>query len=134
MPARLKLRTIDPDADRCPAVGAIKAIVTESRLLVVRHLLTGPKGFNELLRASGINSKTLSATLKFLEERRIVRREVLSTRPFTVEYSLTPSGQELKPVLEGLGNWGSKWLPESKATVQPVVRKLQGERPIHSSF
>jgi DNA-binding HxlR family transcriptional regulator len=112
MPARLKLRTIEPDADRCPAVGAIKAIVTESRLLVVRHLFTGPKGFNELLRASGINSKTLSATLKFLEQNGIVRREVISTAPFSVQYSLTASGLELEPALEGLGNWGKKWLPQ----------------------
>ena len=96
MPSRLKLRTIEPNADRCPAVGAIKAIVTESRLLVVRHLFTGPKGFNELLRASGINSKTLSATLKFLEQNGIVHREVISTAPFGVQYSLTASGLELQ--------------------------------------
>ena len=109
----------------CPVVGAIKSVVTESRLLVVRHLFTGPKRFNELLRVSGINSKTMSATLKFLEERGVVRREVLSTRPFTVEYSLTTSGEELKPVLDSLGNWGSKWLPEfkGKATVRPLIRK-----------
>jgi DNA-binding HxlR family transcriptional regulator len=112
MPTPLKLRTIEPDADRCPAVGAIKAIVTESRLLVVRHLFTGPKGFNELLRASGINSKTLSATLKFLEQNGIVRREVISTAPFSVQYSLTASGLELEPALEGLGKWGMKWLPQ----------------------
>jgi DNA-binding HxlR family transcriptional regulator len=75
-------------------------------------LFTGPKGFNELLRASGINSKTLSATLKFLEQNGIVRREVISTAPFSVQYSLTASGLELKPALEGLGNWGMKWLPQ----------------------
>ena len=98
--------------DACPVVGAIRAIVTESRLLVVRHLFSGPKRFNELLRESGINSKTLSETLKFLEQMGVVNREILSTRPFTVQYSLTASGLELKPVLEGLGNWGHKWLPE----------------------
>src|SRR5208282_180580 len=127
MSTRIKPRTqsLRVATDMCPVVGAIKSIVTESRLLVVRHLFTGPKRFNELLRVSGINSKTLSATLKFLEERGIVRREVLSTRPFTVEYSLTPSGQELKPVLDSLGNWGSKWLPEfkGKVTVHPLIRK-----------
>ncbi|MGA3109619.1 MAG: helix-turn-helix domain-containing protein [Candidatus Bathyarchaeia archaeon] len=127
MSARIKPRTqsLHVATDMCPVVGAIKSIVTESRLLVVRHLFTGPKRFNELLRVSGINSKTLSATLKFLEEREIVRREVLSTRPFTVEYSLTPSGQELQPVLDSLGSWGSKWLPEfkGKVTVHPLIRK-----------
>jgi DNA-binding HxlR family transcriptional regulator len=112
MPAQLKLKTIEPDADHCPAVGAIKAIVTESRLLVIRHLFTGPKRFNKLLRASGINSKTLSATLKFLEQNGIIRREVISTAPFEVQYSLTASGLELEPALEGLGKWGMKWLPK----------------------
>ncbi len=112
MAARLKVRMKDPADDNCPVVGAIKAIATESRLLVVRHLFTGPKGFNELLRVSGINSKTLSLTLKFLEQYGIVNRKILSTRPFTVQYSLTPSGLELKPAFEAFGNWGNKWLPE----------------------
>ena len=81
-------------------------------MLVVRHLFTGPKGFNELLRVSGINSKTLSATLKFLEEYGIVDRKIVSTRPFLVQYSLTPAGLDLKAALEAFGNWGAKWLPQ----------------------
>ncbi len=112
MAGRLKLRMKDRVDDNCPVVRAIKAIVTESRLLVVRHLFTGPKGFNELLRVSGINSKTLSLTLKFLEQYGIVNREILSTRPFAVQYSLTSSGLELKPAFEAIGNWSNKWLPE----------------------
>ncbi len=112
MTGQLKVRVKNPADDNCPVVGAIKAIVTESRLLVVRHLFTGPKGFNELLRESGINSKTLSVTLKFLEEYGIVNRKVVSTRPFTVQYSLTPSGLDLRSALEAFGNWGTKWLPQ----------------------
>jgi len=112
MPAQLKVRMKEPANETCPVVGAIKSIVTESRLLVVRHLFTGPKGFNELLRVSGINSKTLSATLKFLEDYGIVDRKVVSTRPFLVQYSLTQAGLELKSALEALGKWGVKWLPQ----------------------
>jgi DNA-binding HxlR family transcriptional regulator len=95
-------------------------------LLVVRHLFTGPKRFNELLRESGINSKTLSGTLKFLEQMGVVKREILSTRPFTVQYSLSASGAELKPVLEGLGNWGHKWLPEYSHTPlqHPILTQI----------
>jgi DNA-binding HxlR family transcriptional regulator len=65
-------------------------------------------------RESGINSKTLSLTLRFLEQQRIVKREIVSTRPFNVQYSLTASGVELKPALEAFGDWGSKWLPKFK--------------------
>jgi len=124
MPAQLKVRMKEPADERCPVVGAIKSIVTESRLLVVRHLFTGPKGFNELQRVSGINSKTLSATLKFLEEYGIVERKIMSTRPFLVQYSLTPAGLELRSALEALGNWGAKWLPQLKrneARNEPVI-------------
>ncbi|MHB8567451.1 MAG: winged helix-turn-helix transcriptional regulator [Nitrososphaerales archaeon] len=95
----------------CPIIGTIKAVITESRLLVVRHLFDGPKRFNELQRESGLNSKTLSATLRFLEARLIVKREIISTRPFSVQYSLTQSGLELGPALEAIGRWGAKWLP-----------------------
>lgn len=89
------------------------ALVTEAKLRVLRDLVSGPKGFNELMRSTAINSKTLSATLKFLEQRRVVARRVVSTRPFSVRYSLTPSGEELGPVMEEFGRWGAKWLPES---------------------
>ena len=113
MSSRLKRRKSGLNRhEECPIVEAIKRVVSESRLLAVRHLFAGPKGFNELWRESGINSKTLSLTLKFLEQQGIVKREILSTRPFAVQYSLTPSGLELKPALEAFGNWGSKWLPE----------------------
>ena len=108
----MQLSNLNQNADRCPVVGAIRAVVTESRLLVVRHLFTGPKRFNELLRESQINSKTLSATLKFLEDHGIIKRDVLGTRPLTVQYSLTQSGLELRPALDGLGTWGTKWLPK----------------------
>ena len=97
MTATMNVRKEKQDQRMCPIVGAIQAVVTESRLLVVRHLSGGPKRFNELLRISGINSKTLSLTLKFLENNGIINREVISTRPFTVQYSLTPSGRELMP-------------------------------------
>jgi DNA-binding HxlR family transcriptional regulator len=95
----------------CPAVASIRILSSESKLMILRHLLQGPKGFNELLRASGINSKTLSATLRSLEKDRIVIREVLSTRPFAVRYSLSPAGFDLAPVFEAMGEWGRKWLP-----------------------
>jgi DNA-binding HxlR family transcriptional regulator len=99
----------------CPIIGAIRTIATESRLLVVRHLFSGPRGFNELWRESGINSKTLSLTLKYLEQQKIVKRDIVSTRPFTVQYSLTTSGMELKPALKEFGEWGSRWLPQLNA-------------------
>ncbi len=93
----------------CPVVSAIESVGTEARLLVLHYLFEGERGFNELLRATKLSSKTLSLTLKFLESKNIVEREVISTRPFKVMYRLTEKGYDLKPVFDELGKWGRKW-------------------------
>jgi DNA-binding HxlR family transcriptional regulator len=97
------------DGEICPVVSAIESVGTEARLLVLHYLFDGEKGFNELLRVTKLSSKTLSLTLKFLESKGIVEREVVSTRPFKVIYRLTEKGYDLKPVFDELGRWGKKW-------------------------
>ncbi|MEM0113738.1 MAG: helix-turn-helix domain-containing protein, partial [Metallosphaera sp.] len=57
----------------------------------------------------GLSSKTLSSTLKFMEETGIVERRIVSTRPFKVEYVLTAKGKELEGVFKMMGDWGKKW-------------------------
>ncbi len=94
----------------CPIVETIKLIGTEPRLIVLRYLFEGPKGFNALLKETGLSSKTLSSTLKFLEEAGIVERRIVSTRPFKVEYSLTKMGRELSSLFDVMKEWGEKWV------------------------
>ena len=97
--------------EKCPIVEAIKEIGGEWRMIVVRYLSEGPMGFNEILRrAKGINSKTLSSTLRYLESRDIIVRDVESTRPFRVKYSLTLKGASLGSALHDLQEWGNEWL------------------------
>lgn len=92
----------------CPVVETINMIGTHSRLLVARYLFDGPRGFNEILRMTELSSKTLSITLKYLENQKIVKRDLLDTRPTTVRYSLTNSGLELEPVMNAMADWGRK--------------------------
>ena len=95
----------------CPIVGSIQVIGSMWRLIVIRYLMEKPMSFNELLRvADGINSKTLSRTLKYLQQDGIVRREIVSTQPFAVRYSLTEKGRDLRGVIEALKAWGIKWV------------------------
>lgn len=94
----------------CPVVEAIRLFGNERKMVVIYYLFDGGKGFNELERLTGLNSKTLSLTLKELEEVGIVRRIIVSDRPFRVKYELTEKGQELKNVYEELRKWGSKYL------------------------
>ena len=67
--------------------------------------------FNELMAAAAtMDPKSLSRVLKYLVVEGIVRRDVLSTQPFMVQYSLTEKGMELKPVIDSLYAWGERWL------------------------
>lgn len=107
----------------CPIVEAIRQIGGEWNMIVVRYLLEKPMGFNEILRrATGMNSKTLSRVLKNLQGREIVNRRVISTQPFSVEYSLTEKGTALHNIMDDLKTWGEKWiLSHNEKDMNPEV-------------
>ncbi|MGP8072490.1 MAG: winged helix-turn-helix transcriptional regulator [Thermoplasmata archaeon] len=120
----------------CPVLAAIGVIGTEWRLAIVHRLLDGPQRFSEILKSNArLNAKTLSATLKFLESQGVVQRTVVSTRPFSVVYSLTDMGLGLAPAARELRAWGERWVLErhqatSRATT--AARRpsaIQGELP-----
>ncbi len=50
-------------------------------------------GFNEIKKALGVNSRTLSDKLKFLAESGYISRKVDTGPPVTVEYILTKKGR-----------------------------------------
>lgn len=77
---------------------------------VIKELLRdGPHRFAELKeRLGGITSATLSNSLEDLQEKGLVDRTVLDTKPVRVEYELTERGQSLEPVLESMVGWGKE--------------------------
>ena len=106
------------DQTACPAVKSITKVGNQLRLVVVRYLIDRPLRFNELLEAAtGVDPRSLSRVLKFLASEGIVRRDVLSTQPFAVQYSLTEKGRQLQPVVEALRVWGERWLMPKEALV-----------------
>lgn len=66
--------------------------------------------FSELRRSmSGITERMLTRQLRELEADGIVQRQVYREVPPRVEYSLTPMGQGLTPILYQLRDWGSAY-------------------------
>lgn len=64
---------------------------------------------NELRRLiPGISQKMLTTQLRELEQSGLINRKVFNQVPPKVEYSLTPYGQEIDPVLNVLCTWGEK--------------------------
>lgn len=72
-------------------------------------LADNPQRFGELEeRLDGISSATLSTSLDDLQEKGLVNRRVLDTKPVRVEYEITERGQSLEPVLDSLVGWGKE--------------------------
>ena len=78
--------------------------------LILEELHVGTMRFNELQKALGVSTKSLTDALRHLEENGVVRREVRPTVPVTVEYSLTDKGHDFDSVLLAMKTWGEKWL------------------------
>ena len=52
----------------------------------------------------------LTQQLRELEDARLLIRKVYAVVPPKVEYSLTPLGTSLRPILESMYEWGSQQL------------------------
>jgi DNA-binding HxlR family transcriptional regulator len=94
----------------CPVAKAMEVLDERWTLLVVRELMAGSTHFNELRRGNPkMSPALLSKRLRSLERAGVIRREGSGSR---TSYHLTPCGMELKPVVEGLGAWGIRWIGE----------------------
>ena len=99
------------DGDFCPIYEAINLLQEKWTLHIVRSLLEGPKGFNELGRdIGGCNPTTLTQRLERLEAMGIVSKTVRSTMPPRTLYTLSEAGRELEGVIGAVGGWGERFL------------------------
>jgi DNA-binding HxlR family transcriptional regulator len=83
------------------------------KVLILRELFPGVKRFGQLHRSlNGITQKMLTQQLREMEEDGIIHREVYLQVPPKVEYSLTPLGESLKPIIESMHEWAVRHLDE----------------------
>lgn len=91
----------------CPVETTLHVISGRWKTVILFHLFDGTKRFSELQRSmTGITQKMLTQQLREMEGDGVVRRRVYPQVPPKVEYSLTPLGQSLKPVVEAMCRWG----------------------------
>lgn len=100
----------------CPESSAIQILQEKWVLLIIRALLAGPKGFNELGRdIGGCNPTTLAQRLCRLEGFGIIAKQTLSETPPRCTYSLTDAGRQLDGVIKEIRTWAHENLPEQLA-------------------
>lgn len=94
----------------CPVETTLSLIGNKWQVLILRDLMEGTKRFKELQRSvGGVSQKVLTANLRTMEARGLVRREVFAEVPPRVEYSLTELGCSLQPVLDAMWSWGESY-------------------------
>ncbi|MFC7614524.1 winged helix-turn-helix transcriptional regulator [Actinokineospora soli] len=86
----------------CPIVRAVELLGDRWTLLIVRDMLTGATRFNELARGlPGLSRPLLSRRLRQLGKAGVLTRDGGG-------YHLTRAGQDLKPLVFGLADWGAR--------------------------
>jgi len=97
----------------CPVAKACEIVAERWTPLVLRELMCGSTRFSDLQRGVPLMSRTLlTERLRQLERSGVVAT-VPKARGRGREYRLTPAGEELRAVIEGLGEWGQRWARRS---------------------
>lgn len=116
--ARAPVRRSDDHTS--PAYRAICTLQGKWILHIVRVLLGGPMGFNELARTiGGCNPATLAQRLEDLVSRDLVSKRIKSTMPPRTCYSLSPAGRGLAAAIREIERWGQRYLDEAPVPARP---------------
>lgn len=111
-------QAIERAADVCPIEVAVAVLGGSWKMTVVKHLSERAHRFGELGRAVGpVTPRVLTRQLRELEADGIVIRAVRSQVPPHVEYSLTPMGHALRPMVDALNDWGKAYLESAASPV-----------------
>lgn len=113
----------------CPVAGALDLLGDKWTLLVVRDLFAGLRRYGEFAGSmEGIPTNLLADRLARLERAGVILRTPYQNNPPRHEYTLTPMGEALRPVMQEIVNWGRRHLPGT------MVRAEATGRPADSPF
>ena len=91
----------------CPVETTLALISNRWKVLILRDLFTGTKRFGELKKSlTGISQKVLTSNLKEMESSGLLTRRAYPEVPPRVEYTLTETGESLRPVIAVMFDWG----------------------------
>jgi DNA-binding HxlR family transcriptional regulator len=97
--------------DNCTAGVVIKMISGRWKISILCHLNNGKKRYSEIKNLrKDISEKMLTQQLKELHKDKLIFRKVYAVIPPKVEYSLTPLGRKIIPLLKVINDWGVKHL------------------------
>jgi DNA-binding HxlR family transcriptional regulator len=100
----------------CTIAAALSVLGEKWSLLVVREIALDVHRFAEIARNTGAPRDILTSRLRRLETEGVLEKRLYQEHPPRYEYHLTEAGDELRPILLSLAQWGERWTPRVPAT------------------
>ncbi len=90
-----------PLTEDCAVEKALVVVGAKWTLIVLHHLMDGPK--------------MLTVRLRDLEQLGLLTRTVHAEVPPRVDYQLTPQGRSLRPIIDSIEKWGRSLRPAKRS-------------------
>jgi DNA-binding HxlR family transcriptional regulator len=99
----------DESRRTCSLAAALSVIGEKWSLLVIRELCWNVHRFDAIASNTRAPRDILTSRLRRLEAAGVIEKRLYQERPARYEYHLTQAGEELRPVLLTLMQWGDRW-------------------------
>ena len=97
---------------QCPVTFCMSVIGGKWKPVIIFLIRKGANRFGILHRGiEGISKQMLTKQLRELEEDGVLHRKIFAEIPPRVEYSITPFGESLLPVIDQMSAWGLAHMP-----------------------
>ncbi len=91
----------------CPVSRCMRIIGGKWKIIILYALRNGTNRFGTLQKSiEDISKQMLTTQLRELEKDGIISREIFPEIPPRVEYTITPLGKTLFPIIEAMDKWG----------------------------
>jgi len=119
---------LDMPLDPCPVKATMSALRGKWKTLLLFYLLRRTRRFGELRRLMPqVSLQMLTSHLRELERDGIVHRQSYEQVPLKVEYSLTPLGRSLEPILLLMLDWGQQYFQQEESSQSNISRPTNTE-------
>lgn len=102
-------KKVDCSEKSCPVSRCMRVIGGKWKIIILYALKNGANRFGVLQKTiPDISKQMLTTQLREMEKDGIIHREIFPEIPPRVEYSITPLGKTLFPIIEAMDQWGKK--------------------------
>lgn len=116
---------VEKELPTCPVETTLALISNRWKVLILRDLFTGTKRFGELKKSlTGISQKVLTSNLKEMESSGLLTRRAYPEVPPRVEYTLTETGESLRPVIAVMFDWGMDYKRKNSSPSNALAEAL----------